>query len=349
MLRQYWWKILGVLIMCYVIIVGLLTPLNPGIMDSRPYTAKAGSAIELDVKGYNTHFLDGEEQVAYLKNKNQDVVESRKFATKDNQSTLVHFDLPYELVNKRESLTLIINNTLDGSIILPDALILTPGENDITVSNTWAKFDISKLNVIDDFRFPFRNTLHETIRNTFFHVAIWFAMFILFIVGLIYSIKYLIGNNLHHDRIAASFTEVGIVFGMIGLATGSMWARFTWGTWWTDDIKLNMSAVAMLIYLAYSILRLSVKDIDSKARLASAYNIFSFAILIPLIFVLPRMTDSLHPGNGGNPALGGEDLDNSLRMVFYPAVIGLTLVGVWLSSLVYRINSIKDKWYTDIA
>jgi heme exporter protein C len=53
------------------------------------------------------------------------------------------------------------------------------------------------------------------------------------------------------------------------------------------------------------------------------------------------MTDSLHPGNGGNPALGGEDLDNTMRMVFYPAVIGFILLGLWISQLVYRTDKLK--------
>jgi heme exporter protein C len=50
------------------------------------------------------------------------------------------------------------------------------------------------------------------------------------------------------------------------------------------------------------------------------------------------MTDSLHPGNGGNPALGGEDLDHKMRLVFYPAVIGFTLLGAWIAQLVYRVG-----------
>jgi heme exporter protein C len=77
--------------------------------------------------------------------------------------------------------------------------------------------------------------------------------------------------------------------------------------------------------------------------LASAYNIFAFIALIPLVFVIPRLTDSLHPGNGGNPALGGEDLDNTLRMIFYPSIIGLTLIGVWMASLYYRVIKAREK------
>jgi heme exporter protein C len=60
-------------------------------------------------------------------------------------------------------------------------------------------------------------------------------------------------------------------------------------------------------------------------------------MLIPLLFVIPRMTASLHPGSGGNPALGVDDLDNMMRLVVYPAVSGWTLLGVWICELRYRI------------
>jgi heme exporter protein C len=72
------------------------------------------------------------------------------------------------------------------------------------------------------------------------------------------------------------------------------------------------------------------------------YNIFAFAALIPLLFILPRLTDSLHPGNGGNPGFNSYDLDDKMRRIFYPAVIGWTLLGVWLTSLHIRIKKIEQ-------
>ena len=75
--------------------------------------------------------------------------------------------------------------------------------------------------------------------------------------------------------------------------------------------------------------------------MGAVYNIFAFAILIPLLFVLPRMTDSLHPGNGGNPAFGNYDLDSNMRMVFYPAVIGWILISSWIAQLRFRIKVLE--------
>ncbi len=182
--------------------------------------------------------------------------------------------------------------------------------------------------------------LNETIRNLFFHVAIWFAMFILLIVSVVYSIKHLKTSDIKTDIIASEFAIMGILFGLLGIVTGSVWAKFTWGDWWVNDPKLNATTIALLIYLAYFVLRSSIEDEQQKGRISAVYNIFAFAAAVPLIFILPRLTDSLHPGNGGNPGFSAYDLDNNLRKVFYPAVIAWTLIGVWFASLRIRVKKI---------
>ena len=184
--------------------------------------------------------------------------------------------------------------------------------------------------------------LNETIRNLFYHVALWFAMFILLIVSVVYSIKYLKSSSMEADTKASSFAVMGVVFGLLGIATGSVWARFTWGDWWVNDPKLNATTIALLIYLAYFVLRSSIEDEHQKGRISAVYNIFAFAAAVPLIFILPRLTDSLHPGSGGNPGFNAYDLDNNLRTVFYPAVIGWTLIGVWFTSLRIRIKVLRN-------
>jgi len=91
-----------------------------------------------------------------------------------------------------------------------------------------------------------------------------------------------------------------------------------------------------LIYFAYLVLRGSLEDEQQRARISAVYNIFAFSAMIPLLFILPRLTDSLHPGSGGNPGFNAYDLDNKLRMVFYPAVLAWTGLGFWLTELRIR-------------
>jgi len=188
---------------------------------------------------------------------------------------------------------------------------------------------------------PELDILHESIRNLFFHVPMWFGMTLMLLVSIIYSIRYLINNNLREDVIAASSVKVGLIYGIAGMLTGMQWARSTWGAWWVNDPKLLGAAVGLLLYLAYFILRESIDDLDRRAKVAAVTNIMFYAIFIPAIFIVPRLTDSLHPGNGGNPAFSSYDLDNNMRKVFYPAVLGWTLLAGWIMTLVARTTMIE--------
>ncbi len=190
---------------------------------------------------------------------------------------------------------------------------------------------------------PAMYILNETIRNLYFHVPMWFTMMLLFGYGFFYAIKYLRSGNLQDDLRSVEYTNVGIVFSLLGLFTGMEWASETWGTPWSNDPKQLGTALCMLTYFAYLILRGGMKDEEKRARISAVYNIFAFALMIPLLFVLPRMVDSLHPGAGGNPGFNSYDLDNGMRMVFYPAIIGWFLLGLWMAQLKIRTRILAEK------
>jgi heme exporter protein C len=149
-------------------------------------------------------------------------------------------------------------------------------------------------------------------------------------------------SNPFYDQVALNAAIVGILFSIPGMLTGSLWAKYTWGTWWTfQDPKLNGVAIGILMYLIYFILRASIIQENAKARVSSVFNIFAFVMLILFIMVFPRLTDSLHPGNGGNPAFGKYDLDNRMRLVFYPAIIGWICFSGWILNVLNRISKLK--------
>jgi len=185
--------------------------------------------------------------------------------------------------------------------------------------------------------------LNETIRNLYFHVTMWFSMIILLTASLVHSIQYLSSGSLERDTLATETASVGILLGLLGVITGSLWAKFTWGAYWVNDPKLNGAAITILIYLAYNILRGSLEDPKKRARISAVYNIFAYVLLIVFLIILPRVTDSLHPGNGGNPAFSTYDLDNNMRLVFYPAIIGWSLIGFWMVNLRRRLFLLESK------
>ena len=192
------------------------------------------------------------------------------------------------------------------------------------------------------FDVPALPILNESIRVLYFHVPMWFTMIFLLLLSCINSFYFISRRKIIYDTKSHTYTSVAVFFGFLGIVSGMIWAKFTWGSFWTNDPKLNGSAITLLIYLSYFLLRSSISDEIKKAKISSVYNIFAFAMLIPLIFILPRMTDSLHPGSGGNPGFNVYDMNSQLRIVFYPSVLGFILLGIWISKLKLVLNVLKN-------
>lgn len=191
---------------------------------------------------------------------------------------------------------------------------------------------------------PRKNILNETIRNIYFHVPMWFGMMALCLVSLYHSILYLRKQNLENDIQATAYASTGMLYGVLGIITGAVWANYTWGKPWSNDIKQIGSAIALLIYAAYFVLRNSITDLDKRARVGAVYNIFAFAMLLPTLWIVPRLMESLHPGGAGNPGADPRDMDARMRLIFWPAAVpGFIMLGVWISTLITRYRKIEDK------
>ncbi len=190
--------------------------------------------------------------------------------------------------------------------------------------------------------------LQQSVRNTFFHVPMWFGMMIFYVVSVIYSIMYLASPKTGNDYKALEFARVGTLYCILGLITGAVWATYQWGdaSIWKSDPKLIGAAISLLIYLAYFVLRGSIVDADNRAKISAVYNIFAFAMLFPTIWILPRMSESLHPGGqgaNGNPGLNPNDSAAIISTFLWIGVLGWTLTGVWITNLRVRLHFIIEK------
>ncbi|MGC8864439.1 MAG: cytochrome c biogenesis protein CcsA [Bacteroidales bacterium] len=186
--------------------------------------------------------------------------------------------------------------------------------------------------------------IHESIRNLFYHVSMWFTMTTLMATSMGYSISYLRHPTMGRDIAASEAAATGLFFGGLGLITGMMWANFTWGKPWTNDPQLNGAATAILVYLAYFVLRSSLQDEEKRARISAVYNIFAFVLMLVFIGIMPRLAEhSIHPGKSGNPALGVKGLDPTMRLIFYPAVIGWIITALWIWKVRIRLRNIQRK------
>lgn len=191
-------------------------------------------------------------------------------------------------------------------------------------------------------KIPYLPKLKESIRNLFYHVPMWYVMLFCFLMSVIYSVLYLRNNKLKFDLISNEFVIVGLCFGSLGMLTGMEWAYIQWGAPWSNDPKQVGAGLTLLIYLAYTVLRNSLPDADKRARLASVYNIFSFALLIPLVYIIPSHLASLHPGSDNKPFEALKTQDHMLRYVSLPAMLGWIMLGLWIFDIRLRLKKLEQ-------
>lgn len=338
-----WWKFLGMGLILLSLFYGLTVPLGPGIVALSQNETAEGKYLILTVESSGTHFKKYPTK-AYLVYKEFKIL-SKNTESLSNQKIKINFKIPNHIpdsaINKLYHL--VLKNNYDGTFLEQSALKI----KDINPNSDSAvahQKEIQKIGFTPAqyFHYPNREVLNETIRNLFYHVPMWFAMIFMTLFSFIFSIKYLNKSKEKDHLLAHSFAVMGIVFGIIGISTGAFWARFTWGTFWTADPKLNGAAAGLLIYLAYFVLSASLKNSSGKGKIKSVYNIFAFPLFIVFIWVLPKLANaSLHPGSGDSVGFNNYDLDNNMRMIFYPAVLGWILFGCWISGIIFRIQKIK--------
>lgn len=345
-LKLYWWKLLAALLVLFAIAIGIATPLAPGVVSINPFAAKTSDTFTLNIATVNASFKKHSNNLNIYLISDSIVMKGEQPISNDDNHVQAIFSVPPQVIKtgfNQRFFDLLINSDYDGNVILRSAVQIFPDtSNHHSFSNSELNHPIIiKTSTPVYFSFPMREILYESIRNLFYHVPLWFGMTILLCVSMFYSFRFLRKNNLNDDFAAAAFAKISLLFGLLGILTGMQWAKVTWGSWWNNDPKQNAAAIGMLIYLAYFVLRNSIDDMEKRARISAVFNVFALAIFIPIIYIVPRLTESLHPGNGGNPGFNQYDLDGNLRLVFYPAIIGWTLLGVWMAQLDFRIQKIK--------
>ncbi len=203
--------------------------------------------------------------------------------------------------------------------------------------------------------------LQQSSRSVFYHVPMWFSMVVLMGISVVYSIRHLRAIDpdspkpalaRRYDAGAVSAAQVGIMFNALGLLTGMVWSRVSWGentpssafsAWWVWDPIQVCALIAFLIYLAYFLLRSSFTDGETKGRVAAVYNIFAFATLIPLFFIIPKMLPGLHPTaeGEGNVIFDKSKMSNEYRMILYPTMVGFIMLGIWVFELMFRTQRLR--------
>lgn len=159
------------------------------------------------------------------------------------------------------------------------------------------------------------------------------------------SVLYLITRRRFWDMLARSGAEIGVVFGLGVVTSGSLWARPTWNTWWTWDPRLTTATITLLLYVAYLMLRNAVEDPNRRALFAGVYGTFAF-VSVPITFMSIRWWRTIHPTifGGSNPnAQGGFALGPHIRLALMFSMLTFTLTFLVYLGLRMRLAALEER------
>jgi heme exporter protein C len=186
---------------------------------------------------------------------------------------------------------------------------------------------------------PREVTMGDVQRIFYFHVASAWVGFFGFFVTFAAGIGYLITARRSWDIVGLSSVEIGLTFIIMTVITGALWAKPVWGTYWTWEPRLTISAVQLLIYVAYGMLRASIESPEREARFAAVYGIVAF-VTVPLSWFAIRWWRTIHP----DVLTGGEGMAITPRMVqtLLTSIAAFTLVYATLLRQRMRLERAAD-------
>lgn len=178
--------------------------------------------------------------------------------------------------------------------------------------------------------------LGNLARIIFFHVPVAWVGVLAYLVSMVNAVRYLRTRNIYFDRMAAFNAEIGLVFTLLATVTGAVFAQAAWGVFWNWDPRQTSIFVLFLIYGAFFALRSALEEEEQRARLSSVYLILAFFSVPFLVFVVPRIYESLHPDPIINVE-GGLNMDAKMFQVFLAALTAFTGLYAWIYQLQKRL------------
>ncbi|OGU77205.1 MAG: ABC transporter permease [Ignavibacteria bacterium RBG_16_34_14] len=196
------------------------------------------------------------------------------------------------------------------------------------------------------YEFPFIKGLEQNAKIIFFHVPTAWLTVLAFFMTAIYSFKYLRKENLDDDAKSYAAAQLGIIFCILATITGSVWAKFAWGSFWSWDPRQTSIFALLLIYGAWFALRSSIESEEKRATLSSVYAIIAFVTVPFFIFIMPRIMTGLHPGSADDTNAGpivNFKMNANMQLIFFLSLIGFTILYFWMWNLGYKSLIYRDK------
>lgn len=196
---------------------------------------------------------------------------------------------------------------------------------------------------------PYILGLEERARIIFFHVPMSWVATVAYLIAMIFAVRFLRSRNMKWDTYSMAAASVATLYAVLATITGSVWAKFNWGSFWNWDPRETSIFLLLLVYGAYFLLRGSIDEPKRRARLSAAYSIVAFVTVPFLVFVLPRLLPGLHPGSADDVNAGpllspkSDAINTTKQVLFGLSLFAFTGVYFWLFSLRIRLSQLLEQ------
>ena len=177
---------------------------------------------------------------------------------------------------------------------------------------------------------PTEAVMGQVQRVFYFHIGTAWTALLGFLAAGVAGVIYLVTRDEKWDIVEVAAVEISLVFFLITIVLGSIWARPVWNTWWTWDPRLTTAAVTELIYIAYFMLRQGIEDPGRRARFGAVYTIVG-AVSAPITFFAIRLFRTIHPvviGSTNAEAQGTFAMEAGMKVAFFFALFAFTVIFI---------------------
>jgi heme exporter protein C len=188
---------------------------------------------------------------------------------------------------------------------------------------------------------PAEVTMGDLVRIFYFHLPPAIICYLALVISVAAGIIYLKTKKYKYDALSESGALIGLVYGLVTLISGSIWANATWGVYWNWDPRETTTLILWFAYLGYFLLRMSIENPERKASSAAVFNVLAF-MTVPLSYVSFILWPSLHPKLGD--ASGGLGLTSTMVQALVMNVIGGLFVFGFLLKKTYDWRTKKDEY-----
>ena len=184
------------------------------------------------------------------------------------------------------------------------------------------------------------STMGYSQKIFFYHAPIAETALVAFGVAFVAAILYLRSQDPRWDRLGVVSVRLGLVFSLLVMATGMIWGKAAWGTWWDWEPRLTTFLLVCFLYVAYFVLRSVVEEEQRRATFAAVFSIIAF-IDVPITFFATRFLPAgMHPTV---ITMGGTGMPGSMFVSFFISMIGMTLLLVALIRRDLGVEELRDR------